>query len=43
MKKLLMILVILLGVSIFVLEEKKTDYSKRQTLNHLGTDPGGGW
>lgn len=43
LKKLLIILVVLLGVSIFVLEEKNTDYSTQQTVNHLAADPGGGW
>ncbi|WP_161486797.1 hypothetical protein [Bacillus gaemokensis] len=45
MKKILIFLVVLLGVSICVLEEESTDYSKQYEVSHLVqmTDPGGGW
>ncbi|EJP83816.1 hypothetical protein [Bacillus cereus] len=43
MKKIFIILMVLLGVSIFVLEEKNADYSTQKTVNHLAVDPGGGW
>ncbi|KFM95016.1 hypothetical protein [Bacillus clarus] len=45
MKKLFIILVVLLGVSIFVLKEQNTDYITQQKVKHLArmNDPGGGW